>query len=83
MASPVVQLRIPADMLAAVDGARGEDNRSAWILSLIERQLLSGDDGGGTAVTSPTCPACRSALEGHTYQREIPPSAGRLMRGAA
>ena len=31
----------------------------------------------------PLCPACVSALRGETYQREIPPSAARLMRGAA
>ena len=31
----------------------------------------------------PLCPACISALRGETYQREIPPSAARLMRGAA
>ena len=42
MAAPVVQLRIPEDMLAAVDGVCG-GNRSAWILALIERELL--DDG--------------------------------------
>ena len=46
MAAPVVQLRIPEDMLAAVDGVCGE-NRSAWILGLIERELL--DDGTAPA----------------------------------
>jgi hypothetical protein len=43
VASPVVQLRVPEDMLAAVDGTRGDGTRSAWILSLIERELLGGD----------------------------------------
>ena len=42
MAAPVVQLRVPEDMLAAVDGARGDGTRSAWILALIERELLAG-----------------------------------------
>jgi hypothetical protein len=57
MAAPVVQLRVPEDTLAAVDGARGDDTRSAWILALIERELL--DDGAGRepAATSPTGPA--------------------------
>ncbi len=123
MASPVVQVRVPEDMLAAVDGARGDGTRSAWILALIERELLDGDTGRGPAGTSPAgpgassldaipdgepsggavcatprcwqrdtclfglrklplCPACAAALEGRTYQREIPPSAARLMRGA-
>jgi|ERR1017187_8489153 hypothetical protein len=32
----------------------------------------------------PLCPACRAALEGRTYQREIPPGAARaIQRGAA
>ena len=31
----------------------------------------------------PLCLACVSALRGETYKREIPPSAARLMRGAA
>ena len=47
MAAPVVQLRVPEDMLAAVDGARGAGTRSAWILALIERELLDGDTGRG------------------------------------
>ncbi len=41
MAAPVVQLRVPEDMLAVVDGARGDGTRSAWILALIERELLA------------------------------------------
>ena len=31
----------------------------------------------------PLCPACRAALEGRTYQREIPPAVARLMRRGA
>jgi hypothetical protein len=31
----------------------------------------------------PLCPGCRAALEGRIYQREIPPSAARLMRRSA
>ncbi len=31
----------------------------------------------------PLCPACRAALEGHADQREIPPSAARLIRRGA
>ena len=50
MAAPVVQLRVPEDMLAAVDGVCG-GNRSAWILALIERELL--DDGTGTSAPGP------------------------------
>ncbi len=121
MPSPVVQLRVPEDMLAAVDGALGDSTRSAWILALIERELLDaagpaapgpatsavstssglliGEPSPGVACMAPTCwernttryglrrvpicPADAAALEGRTYQREIPPGAARLMRGAA
>lgn len=31
----------------------------------------------------PLCPACTAALQGKTHQREIPPSAARLMRRGA
>ena len=31
----------------------------------------------------PLCPACAAALQGRTYQREIPPSAARLIRRGA
>ena len=118
MASPVVQLRVPDDMLAAVDGVC-DGNRSAWILALIEGELLDagtgtsapgpaasalaaigpGEPSPGVVCMAPTCwqrntsryglrrvplcPACAAALEDRTYQREIPPGAARLMRGAA
>ena len=38
-ASPVVQLRVPGDVLAAVDETRGETSRSAWILAAITSRL--------------------------------------------
>ncbi len=57
MAAPVVQLRIPEDTLAALDGAHGGDTRSAWILALIERELLDDGNERCTAVISPTSPA--------------------------
>jgi hypothetical protein len=37
--SPVVQLRVPEDTLARIDGARGAETRSAWVLRLIGREL--------------------------------------------
>jgi hypothetical protein len=37
--SPVVQLRVPEDILARIDDARGGDTRSAWVLRLIDREL--------------------------------------------
>jgi hypothetical protein len=52
MASPVVQLRVPEDMLAAVDGTRGDGTRSAWILALIERELLGKTPAPSPAVSS-------------------------------
>ncbi len=53
MASPVVQVRVPEDMLAAVDGARGDGTRSAWILALIERELLDDGTAPGPAAPPP------------------------------
>ena len=45
--SPVVQLRVPEDTLARLDGARGEETRSAWVLRLIGRELgLPGGHAG-------------------------------------
>jgi hypothetical protein len=41
--SPVVQLRIPGETLAAIDAARGPDSRTAWVLALIERGLADSD----------------------------------------
>ena len=39
MASPVVQLRVPEDMLSEIDDVRGEESRSAWLLRLAGREL--------------------------------------------
>lgn len=60
MAAPVVQLRVPEDMLAAVDGARGDGTRSAWILALIKREFL--DDGGQGSADTPAGAAAASPL---------------------
>ena len=111
----VISARVGEDLLARVDGIRGEQTRGAWVASLIERELTDGPapaspvaaiSGIGHGEPSPgvvcmgpgcwqrdtsryglrrvpLCPACVSALRGETYQREIPPSAARLMRGAA
>jgi hypothetical protein len=114
--SPVLQLRVPEDILARLDGTRGEETRSAWVLRLIDRELADQKPAPSPASPSlaalpdgepspgvlcmgpgclerstsryglrrmPLCPACRAALEGRTYQREIPPSAARLIRRGA
>jgi len=39
MASPVVQVRVPGDLLARLDEARSEVPRSAWIVAAIEHAL--------------------------------------------
>lgn len=39
MPSPVVQLRVPAELLARIDGHRGDVTRSAWILAACEAAL--------------------------------------------
>ena len=40
MSNPVLQLRVPEDTLACIDQARGEGTRSAWLLRLIDRELV-------------------------------------------
>ena len=52
MSAPVVQLRVPEDTLARLDGTRGEKTRSAWILRLIDRELT-----GQTATPGPASPS--------------------------
>ncbi len=59
MAAPVLRLRVPEDTLARLDGTRGEETRSAWILRLIDRELTgqqttSGSAAKDTLTTSPT-----------------------------
>ena len=39
MPSPVVQVRMPEDLLAAIDGHRGDVTRSAWIVAACEAAL--------------------------------------------
>lgn len=111
----VISARVGEDLLARVDGIRGDQTRGAWVASLIERELTNGPapaspvaaiSGLGPGEPSsgvvcmgpgcwqrdtsryglrrlPLCPACAAALEGRTYQREVPSGAARLMRGAA
>lgn len=56
MSAPVVQLRVPEDTLGRLDGARGEETRSAWILRLIDRELTgqTATAGPGSAPASPS-----------------------------
>ena len=35
----LVQMRVPEDLLAAIDGARGEESRTAWVLAAAELAL--------------------------------------------
>ena len=56
MSAPVVQLRVPEDTLARLDGARGDDTRTAWILRLIDRELA------GQTGTPPPANAARGTL---------------------
>jgi hypothetical protein len=39
MPNPVVQVRVPEPVLAAVDEVRGDESRSAWILGAIGLRL--------------------------------------------
>jgi hypothetical protein len=38
--SPVLRLRVPETTLARLDGARAEETRSAWLLRLIDREIV-------------------------------------------
>lgn len=66
-ASPVVQLRVPGDVLAAVDETRGETSRSAWILAAITSRLsppaavLSPRPVTGTGLTADMLPAATAS----------------------
>jgi hypothetical protein len=58
VSAPVVQLRIPEDTLAQLDGHRSEETRSAWIVRLIDRELdgqapTPGPPAVDTLTTSP------------------------------
>ena len=111
----VISARVGEDLLARVDGIRGEQTRGAWVASLIGRELTNGPApaspvaaisgishgepspgvvcmGPGCWQRStrrygarrlPLCDGCKAALTGEPVAREIPPSAARLMRGAA
>jgi hypothetical protein len=37
--SPVVQLRVPADLLVAIDSARGDETRSAWLIAAARQRI--------------------------------------------
>lgn len=46
MASPVVQMRFPPELLARIDEARGSQSRSAFIRSAVEMLLARGVEVG-------------------------------------
>jgi len=55
VAAPVLQLRVPEDTLARINGACGEDTRSAWLLRLIDRELVGQQPAPkDTLTTSPS-----------------------------
>ena len=66
MAAPVLQLRVPEETLAGIDGERGEETRSAWLLRLIERELAGQGPAAGEAVTvhAPKSPPLAVTLDG-------------------
>lgn len=53
MATPVVQLRVPEPVLAAVDEARGDESRSTWILGAIGLRLSPLPEAAAAAVEDP------------------------------
>jgi len=55
MPSPVVQFRVPPELLARIDDARGDVSRSAWMLAACEHALLPASEsefGTGVQVTA-------------------------------
>jgi len=69
VSAPVVQLRVPEGTLARLDGTRGEETRSAWVLRLIDRELT-----GQTASPGPVAPSLAAIADGE-------PSPGVLCMG--
>jgi hypothetical protein len=59
----------PEDTLARIDGIRGQDTRSAWLLRLIDRELT-----GQTATPAPASPSLAALPDGE-------PSPGVLSMG--
>lgn len=56
MPNPVVQVRVPETVLAAVDEIRGDESRSAWILGAIGLRLSPLAEAVA-AVIEPAIPA--------------------------
>jgi hypothetical protein len=74
VASPPVQVRIPAVTLAAVDEARGDESRSAWILGAIGLRLSPVAE----AVAELSAPG---ALPGRMTRDECTHPKARVIRG--
>jgi hypothetical protein len=53
VSAPVVQLRVPEATLGRLDGARGEETRTAWILRLIDREFTGQTTTTAAAGPSP------------------------------
>jgi hypothetical protein len=53
VAASVVQLRVPEDTPARIDEIRGDATRSAWLLRLIDRELVGQQPAPVTATDSP------------------------------
>lgn len=75
MASPVVQVRVPGDLLARVDAARGERSRSAWIIYAIGAALALDDPV--TVVSAPAFDELAASLD---EPAAAPPALQRAMR---
>jgi hypothetical protein len=57
-----VTLRVPGETLAALDAARGDASRSAWILAAVGRKL-SGVSSPGSAPAPAAVPAALAGLQ--------------------
>ena len=54
----VISARVGEDLLARVDGIRGEQTRGAWVAGLIERELANSP--------APACPVAAISGLGHS-----------------
>ena len=86
-ASPVVQVRVPGDVLAKVDETRGTVSRSAWILAAITSRLsppaavLSPRRVTGTGLSADMLPA-PAAAPSQSRNDDCPhPKARRMKAG--
>jgi hypothetical protein len=84
VASPVVQVRIPETVLAAVDEVRGDESRSAWILGAIGLRLSPLAEAVAAVIDPAADPGTvipAAVLTGKAARETCPHPKRRVIRG--